>query len=323
MEWGDLTRSRARIEKKGVPPTLRASIKGSALPVGVIIYIRGADLRRKGSAMSVKANFSFELGEDQLSFRLGSPAIHPKKIGGANEDKAEAEVVEAGEENAVEEAKPSIRVSHRYGHRHLSRKAASEEALSRQLDWYFREGDCYHCFSFGDVDSLTFFKHVLRQQRVLYLALSTWCMAGEDVDDLREWHRRGMLGRVDFYVGESFPGSYSEVYNAALDFVKECGGRIAVFRNHSKVMVVIGERFDCLIESSANVNTNPRSENTVITVDRQLAADYVQLFNGIRSFDAATSEVEPYVIPERGWERDKAEMDETDHGELQGSRNVS
>ena len=203
------------------------------------------------------------------------------------------------EEEPAEEEKPSIRVSHRYGHRHISRKASSEEALSKQLDWHFREGDCYHCFSFGDVDSLTFFKHVLRQQRVLYLALSTWCMAGEDVDDLREWHRRGMLGRVDFFVGEIFPGSYPEVYDAVLDFLPECGGRLAVFRNHSKVMAVVGERFDCLIESSANVNTNPRSENTVITVDRQLVADYVDLFNGIKSFDKTADITEPYIIPER------------------------
>ena len=64
-------------------------------------------------------------------------------------------------------------------------------------------------------------------------------------------------------------------------------------------MMVIGERFDCLIESSANVNTNPRSENTVITVDRQLVRDYIELFNGIRSFDHATDGVEPYIIPDR------------------------
>ena len=203
-------------------------------------------------------------------------------------------------EERDEEEKPSIHVTHRYGHRHLTRKASSEAALSGALDWYFSEGDCYHCFSFGDVDSLTFFKHILRQQRVHYLALSTWCMDGEDVDDLREWHRRGMLGRVDFYVGEIFPGSYPEVYDAVLDFLPECGGRLAVFRNHSKVMMVLGERFDCLIEASANVNTNPRSENTVITVDRQLVRDYIELFNGIKSFDHSTDDVPIYEIPERG-----------------------
>lgn len=237
--------------------------------------------------MEKKAGTGFSRDPSRLAFNL--PGISFAQV----EEKPPAGETE-------EEDKPSIRVTHRYGHRHLSRKVASEAALSAQLDWHFREGDCYHCFSFGDVDSLTFFKHVLRQQRVHYLALSTWCMAGEDVDDLREWHRRGMLGRVDFYVGEIFPGSYPEVYDAVLEFLPECGGRLVVFRNHSKIMMVVGERFDCLIESSANVNTNPRSENTVITVDRNLVRDYIDLFNGIRSFDHSTDGVPLYEIPTRG-----------------------
>lgn len=44
----------------------------------------------------------------------------------------------------AEEEKTPIRVAHRYGHRHLTRKAASEAALAAQIDWHFREGDCYH-----------------------------------------------------------------------------------------------------------------------------------------------------------------------------------
>jgi len=236
--------------------------------------------------MEKTPNTGFNLDPKQLTFNL--PGLSFAQV---EEKPPEAPV--------AEEEKPTIRVTHRYGHRHISRKAASEAALSDQMDWHFQEGDSYHCFSFGDVDSLTFFKHVLRQQRVHYLALSTWCMAGEDVDDLKEWHRRGMLGRVDFYVGEIFPGSYPEVYDAVLDFLPHCGGRLCVFRNHSKVMAVVGERFDVLIESSANVNTNPRSENTVLTVDRQLVADYIDLFNGIKSFDHSTDHVPLYQIPER------------------------
>ena len=194
--------------------------------------------------------------------------------------------------------KKRVEVQHRYGNRQLTRKASSEQALMKAMDWHFQEGDCYHCFSWGDVDSMSYFKHVLHQQRVHYLALSTWCMAGEDLDDLREWHQRGMLGRVDFFMGEIFQGSYPEVYAAVLDFVQEENGRLVIFRNHSKVMAIIGERFDCLIESSANVNTNPRSENTVLTVDRQLVADYVDLFNGIQSFNRDLPDAGPYIIPE-------------------------
>ena len=205
-----------------------------------------------------------------------------------------------GEEEPQEDIAPAqaVKSHHRFGHRHLSRKLTSEASLADNLDWHFREGDCYHCFSFGDVDSLTYVKHVLHQQRILYLAISTWCMAGEDIEDLRTWHDRGMLGRVDFYVGEFFPGSYSEVYVAALALAADCGGRVVVFRNHAKVSIIVGERFDCLIESSANVNTNPRSENTVLTVDRSLVRDYVDLFNGIVSFDRNAVTAPPYVIPE-------------------------
>ena len=59
-------------------------------------------------------------------------------------------------------------------------------------------------------------------------------------------------------------------------------------------MIVQGERFDCLIESSANVNTNPRSENTVLTVDKELVEDYINLFNGIKSFNRQFDHVKPY-----------------------------
>ena len=188
-----------------------------------------------------------------------------------------------------------IACGHRSGARHLTRKAASEKALEDALDWYFQPGDCYHCFSFGDVDSMSYFKHVLRQQRVKYLALSTWCMAGEDVKDLIAWYRRGMIGRVDFFLGEIFSASYPEVYDAVKAFIAECGGRLVIFRNHSKVMAVKGEKFDCLIESSANVNTNPRSENTVLTVDTELVDDYVKLFSEITPFNKDYG-AGPYVL---------------------------
>ncbi len=196
-------------------------------------------------------------------------------------------------EEEQKQIEKTIKVTHRKGLRQLTRKAASERALEKAMDWHFQEGDCYHCFSFGDVDSMSFFKHVLKQQHVRYLAISTWCMAGEDVEDLKQWHRRGLLDRVDFFVGEIFQGSYPEVYDMVREFIDECGGRLVVFRNHSKVMAIQGERFDCLIESSANVNTNPRSENTVVTVDRELTKEYIKLFSEIVPFNKDAG-AEPY-----------------------------
>ncbi len=110
-------------------------------------------------------------------------------------------------------------------------------------------------------------------------------MAGEDIKDLAAWHERGFIKRIDLFVGEIFEGSYPEATILAKQLVKDCGGRFVVFRNHSKIMMIKGERFDCLIESSANVNTNPRSENTVLTVDSGLVDSYVKLFSEISPFN--------------------------------------
>jgi len=187
----------------------------------------------------------------------------------------------------------TVSVKHRLGHRNQARKIASEAALENAMPWHFEPGDCFHCFSFGDVDSFTYLKMVMRQQRIKYLALSTWCMAGEDVKELMHWHKRKMIGRVDFFMGEIFRGSYPEVYHLTKEFVKQCGGRLVVFRNHSKVMAIKGDRFDCLIESSANVNTNPRSENTVVTVDSDLVDEYIKLFGQIIPFNDDYN-AEPY-----------------------------
>lgn len=190
----------------------------------------------------------------------------------------------------------SIQIHRRRGLRDITRKLASEATVEQALDtWHFQPGECYHCFSFGDVDSLTYFKMVLRQQHIKYACISTWCMAGEDVLDLEKWHDKGMLDRVDFFVGEIFKGSYSEVYDKLQQFIQKEHGRMVVFRNHSKVMAIKGDRFDCVIESSANINTNPRSENTVITIDTELTDFYVKLFGEIIPFNKDFG-ADPYVI---------------------------
>lgn len=68
-----------------------------------------------------------------------------------------------------------------------------------------------------------------------------------------------------------------------------------MFRNHSKIMVLLGDKFDATIESSANVNTNPRSEQATITIDTELALWYKEIFDGVKSFERDFDNVQPYV----------------------------
>ncbi|MBR1578898.1 MAG: hypothetical protein IJ668_00140 [Selenomonadaceae bacterium] len=180
---------------------------------------------------------------------------------------------------------------------HRRRRILSEIALEAQLPWHFEQGVSYHCLSWGDVDALTYLRVIAKQQRLEYVALSTWVMAQTDIREIFDWVDMGVIGRVDMYLGEIFPTSYEYEYAILLDECTRHGSRLVVFRNHSKLMVIFGERFDVLIESSANINTNPRMENTVITTDPDLALWYKQQLDTIKPFN--TDYAQPPVYERR------------------------
>lgn len=169
--------------------------------------------------------------------------------------------------------------------RHFDKRVKSELALEQELPWHFEIGCSYHCISFGDADSLTYLRAIVKQQKIKYCLISTWCMAITDAKEIESWIEKGYIGRIDFYVGEIFQGSYAGVYVYLKDLVRKYGGRVCVFKNHSKVMAGFGERFDFTIESSANINTNPRCEQTTITIDTGLSHFYKNFFDEVDSFN--------------------------------------
>ena len=64
-------------------------------------------------------------------------------------------------------------------------------------------------------------------------------------------------------------------------------GRVAVFRNHSKVYAGYNEKegFYFGIQTSANINTNPRTEQGSITIDKAIFDFYYNYYSGIISFE--------------------------------------
>lgn len=178
---------------------------------------------------------------------------------------------------------------------HQARRISSELALEQSLPWHFEPGMAYHCISHGDVDSLTYLRVIVKQQHIRYAILSTWCMAAEDIKEIDSWLEAGYIDRIDFFCGEIFRGTYTKEYNAMKELCRKHRCKMSIFRNHSKVMVVYGERFNAVIESSANVNTNPRTEQTCITLDDGLADFYLEFFNGIVSFEREFDYVEKWT----------------------------
>jgi hypothetical protein len=169
----------------------------------------------------------------------------------------------------------------------IYRRAFSETQLLDCLGINpLKEGYSYHFITAGDVDSLSFLKIILRNQSLEYCLVSTWCMAADDILQFDEWLTDGKIKKLDFYVGEIFPGTYKFEYKKLKEvFEKHQCGRIAVFRNHSKIYAGYGDKFYFGIETSANINTNPRTENACITIDKAIFEFYKEYFDGIISFD--------------------------------------
>ena len=167
---------------------------------------------------------------------------------------------------------------------YIFRRAFSEVQLLNCFDGVeFSEGSSYHCMSNGDVDSLSYLQLILRRQRVDRLVVSTWCMAAEDILQFREWIESGKIGACDFYVGEIFPSTYRMEWQQINELVRDTGcGRVACYRNHSKIYAGYGD-FPFAIESSANINTNPRAEQTVVTISRELVDFYFDWFSKIKT----------------------------------------
>jgi hypothetical protein len=177
------------------------------------------------------------------------------------------------------------------------RRAWSESKLLEILPYHLAPATTYHILTGGDIDALSFLKHVVRAQPLDYCLLSTWCMALDDVAQLADWLTTGRIKRLDVYVGEIFPGSYAAEHRALVPVIRAHGGRVAVFRNHSKVIAGTGPAYPFAVASSANVNTNPRTENTVLTTGHDVFDFYRTYFDAIRSYSRDFDDWRPWQPP--------------------------
>lgn len=170
--------------------------------------------------------------------------------------------------------------------KYLYKRAHSETQLLDVLPKELVVGYTYNCITSGDVDALSYLKVILREQNLEHCLFSTWCMSAEDVLQIIEWQKEGRIKKLDSYLGEIFPNSYKVEYAMLKKHYDENPeiGRICVFKNHSKIFAGIGNKYAFGIQTSANINTNPRTENGSITIDNGIYNFYKEYYDGIISF---------------------------------------
>ena len=173
--------------------------------------------------------------------------------------------------------------------RHLTRRAKSEEVLRSVLPDYVDTGDSYHVISSGDVDSMSFMTFYMVNYAFDDVLISTWVIADSDIDNLIDLMKNGRIKKLKLCLGEIYPGTYPAEYSRLLKMRDEFNFQMVVARNHSKIMLMKNSDMDLVIESSANVNTNPRMEQTAIHNDKGLYDFYNEFFAGVKSIDRYSS----------------------------------
>jgi hypothetical protein len=167
----------------------------------------------------------------------------------------------------------------------IYRKAYSELNLIDSIDLEYKDGDCVTCMTGGDVDGLTYLKAMIRKQTIEHCIMSTWCMAMDDVLQIQEWIEEGKIIKMDVYLGEIFPRQYPNEYKKIKEIISDDVGRVAIFKNHSKVFAGCGDKFKFGISMSCNINTNPRAENAIILIGGGQYEFYKEYFDQVITID--------------------------------------
>ena len=199
-----------------------------------------------------------------------------------------AEVLAASRSHARDKTETRRAVARKSANRHHMRRANAEATLAELLPARIATGESWHVASRGDIDSLSYLRHILAGTSHLdHVLMSTWCIAKNDLTEISNWLDAGRIEQFDLYAGEIFPGSYGDEYEQMLAMCDSYGARLVVAKNHSKVTLAsnAAEGYYIAIESSANVNTNPRIEQSAIHNNQDLHAFYLEFFSGIKSID--------------------------------------
>lgn len=166
------------------------------------------------------------------------------------------------------EYKPDARAQKIAARRQYERILA-QQALSDVVPEAPAPGESVHVLSGAKFDFWTWVPQMADWlPGALTLYCSTWTVSRPNVVELFALWDRGKFRDVAFLTGLYFKHRESAVYATLLQGLRDRGGRYRCSKNHCKVLLLADDAGNYLTcEGSANLTSNPRLEQYVITND--------------------------------------------------------
>lgn len=161
--------------------------------------------------------------------------------------------------------------AHRMSARRRHERVLQQQALDAVIGSPPGPGESVHVVSEAKFDFWTWVPVMIRWLggRTERLYCSTWTLSRPNAVEMFQLWDAGAIGRAHFLTGTYFKRRETAVYAMLLDGIRRRGGRYRAFQNHAKVLLLDnpGTGVWLAVEGSANLTSNPRLEQYVITND--------------------------------------------------------
>jgi len=171
-------------------------------------------------------------------------------------------------------------VAKRHRARQHARFASADAQLQHLLPARFQSDETWHVLSNGDIDALSYVKHIFSHDTFDAIVVACWAISRPAIEWLQAMFDAGRLRRVDAYVGEIMPRDRPDLHHMLCSLVGATGGRVIAFKNHAKLWLFLADDGRAVtLETSANPNYNKRVEQTVISASPAVAELYKAWFD--------------------------------------------
>ena len=161
------------------------------------------------------------------------------------------------------------------------------EIMKRNLNKLMPElpskDECFKFISFsGGFASISFIEAVAAKEKILELTASTLRIGAKQFDILARLNAKGMLEKATFFVGtlmrEDEKRKQYNYYGRIFEKCRELDWRIHSTNNHSKIILMRTEENYYVLETSSNLNENPKIEQFSIENNKGMYDFYYDFF---------------------------------------------
>lgn len=175
---------------------------------------------------------------------------------------------------------------------------ASVRELERLLDHLPEEDEIYKFLSGGGFSSASFVRFVGKRAHIHRLTATTLRVGKKEIESLNALKVSGRLDEAQFLIGsfmrkDSAQGLSYGYYQIFKQICQRHGWKFAVAQNHSKVLLFDTDQGKYVLETSSNLNENPKMEQFSFEKSDALYDFYFAVFDRlIREGDISARENE-------------------------------